>query len=150
MQHRSLFKLILVGIACLLLLGSSVSADGTVPAKRRKPVTHLSSEVKLSPGQQVPVPKTKLRIKFTTVENDSRCPSDVECVWAGNAAVKLELSGLGKTISVTLNTSSAAQFVSEIAYHGYKVKLVDLSPYPRSTQTIAASDYQATLLVTKG
>lgn len=150
LHHRSLFKLILVGIACLLLVGSSVSADGTAPAKRRKPVTHFSTEVKLSPGQQAPVTKTKLRIKFTAVENDSRCPSDVTCVWAGNAGVKLELSGLGKIARVTLNTSKAGQFVSEIVYHGYKVKLVDLSPYPRSTQKIATSDYQATLLISKG
>ena len=150
MNLRSLHYLIIVGIACLLLAGSSVSADGTPNAKRRKPVTHFSSEVKLSPGQQVRVPKTKLRIKFTAVENDSRCPSDVNCVWAGNAAVKLELSGLGKGKSVTLNTSKAGQFVSETVYQGYKVKLLDLSPYPRSTQRIAAGDYQATLLVSKG
>ena len=150
MHHRSLSNLIILGIACLLLLGSSVAADGTARRKRRKPVIHFRSEVKLSPGQQVPVPGTKLRIKFTAVENDSRCPSDVTCVWAGNAAVNLELSGIGKASSVTLNTSKAAQFVSETMYQGYKVKLVDLSPYPRSKQRIAAGDYQATLLVSKG
>jgi hypothetical protein len=150
MNLRSFHYLILVGIACLLLVGSSVSADGTASAKRRKPVTHFRSELKLSPGQEVAVARTKLRIKFIVVESDSRCPTDVKCVWAGNAAVKLQLSGLGKSQSVTLNTSQAGQFVSETIYQGYKVKLVDLSPRPLSTQKIAPSDYQATLLVIKG
>jgi hypothetical protein len=150
MNLRSFHYLIIVGIACLLLVGSSVSADGTPRAKRRNPVMHFRSDLKLSPGQEVAVARTKLRIKFTAVENDSRCPSDVNCVWAGNAAVKLELSGLGKGKSVTLNTSKAGQFVSETIYQGYKVKLLDLSPYPRSTQKISPGDYQATLLVIKG
>ena len=150
MKHRSLSKLIIVGIACLLLVGNSVSAHGTTHTKRRKPVKYFRSEVKVSPGQEVAVARTRLRIKFAAVENDSRCPSDVTCVWAGNAAVKLELTGLGKAQSVTLNTSKAGQFVSETVYQGYKVTLVDLSPYPRSTQKIAASAYQATLVVSKG
>jgi hypothetical protein len=149
MNHCRLVKSLVVSMGCLLLLGS-FAATGTAYAKRRKPVTHFRSELKLSPGQAVAVAGTKLRIKFIAVESDSRCPTDVACVWAGNAAVKLQLSGLGKTRSVTLNTSQAGQFVSETIYQGYKVKLVDLSPRPRSTQKIAPGNYQATLLVIKG
>jgi hypothetical protein len=149
MNHRRLVKSLVVSMGCLLLLGS-FGATGTAYAKRRKPVTHFRSELKLSPGQAVAVAGTKLRIKFMVVESDSRCPSDVKCVWAGNAAIKLQLSGLGKSKSVTLNTSQAGQFVSETIYQGYKVKLVDLGPYPLSTQKIAPGDYQATLLVVKG
>jgi hypothetical protein len=148
MNHRRLVKSLIASVACLLLL-CSFGASGTASAKRRKPVTHFRSELKLSPGQEAAVARTKLRIKFIVVENDSRCPTDVTCVWAGNAAVKLQLSGLGKSRNVTLNTSQAGQFVSETIYQGYKVKLVDLSPRPRSTQKIAPGDYQATLLVIK-
>jgi hypothetical protein len=149
MNHRSLVKSLIVSLGCLLLLGS-LSATGTAYAKRRKPVTHFRSEVKLSPGQEISVTPTKLRIKFIVVETDSRCPTDVACVWAGNAAIKLQLRGLGKSKSVTLNTSQGKPFVSETIYQGYTVKLVDLSPRPRSTQKIAPGDYQATLLVVKG
>lgn len=149
MCHRRLVKSLIAGIGCLVLLGS-FAAPSTAYAKRRKPVTRFRSEVKLSPGQAVAVTPTKLRIKFIVVESDSRCPTDVTCVWSGNAAIKLQLSGLGKGRNVTLNTSQAGQFLSETIYQGYKVRLVGLSPSPRSTQKIAPSDYQATLLVTKG
>src|SRR5213595_3393904 len=105
MKLRSFCQLVLMGIVCSLLVGGSNAADGTTRTKRHKPVTRLSREVKLNVGQKLTVPETSLRITFTAVENDSRCPADVTCVWAGNAAVKLELSGLGKAKSVTLNTS---------------------------------------------
>jgi hypothetical protein len=50
---------------------------------------------------------------------------------------------------VTLNTSKSPSFVGETEYQGYKVKLVELSPYPRSDQKIARRDYTATLMVSK-
>ncbi len=151
MNPRSSCPLIfVVVIACSLLVGGSQAADGTTRVKRHKPTTRLSRELKLSVGQQVAVPGTRLRIKFTAVANDSRCPSDVTCVWAGNAAVKLELNGRGQGSSVTLNSSKAGQFVCEAAYQGYKVKLVELSPYPRSNRKIIPRDYRVTLLVSKG
>ena len=50
---------------------------------------------------------------------------------------------------MTLNTSKSPSFVGETEYHGYKVKLVELGPYPRSDRKIAPRDYTATLLVSK-
>ena len=113
-------------------------------------VVRLNREFKLKAGEQVTLKRTRMRIKFVTVENDSRCPKDVTCVWAGNAAVQFRLSIGRRNKMVTLNTSGSSTGVREVEYQGYKVKLVDLSPYPLSKQKIAASDYVATLLVSKG
>ena len=112
-------------------------------------VAQLDREFTLKAGEQVTLKRTRLRIKFVTVENDSRCPKDVTCVWAGNAAVRFQLSVGRRSKTVTLNTSGNATFVREVEYQGYKVKLVDLSPSPLSKQKIAASAYTATLLVSK-
>jgi hypothetical protein len=91
-----------------------------------------------------------LRIKFVAVEDDSRCPADVKCVWAGNAAVRLEVSTNRRdSTSLTLNTSRSSALVGETQYQGYKLRLVELNPYPRSDQKIAAGDYTVTLLVSK-
>jgi hypothetical protein len=51
--------------------------------------------------------------------------------------------------SLVLSTGRGAAFVSEMLYHGYKVRLVGLNPYPRSTQQISPDDYTVTLLVSK-
>lgn len=50
---------------------------------------------------------------------------------------------------MTLNTGRGGAFISEDEYQGYKVKLVDLSPYPRSDRKIAAGDYVATMVISK-
>ncbi|MGH9933325.1 MAG: hypothetical protein ACREA9_29425 [Pyrinomonadaceae bacterium] len=140
-------RFVLVVVACSVLLGSSNAADGYSHTKRQTARPRLGREFKLKAGQEVTLKGARLRIKFAAVENDSRCPSDVTCVWAGNAAVQLQLSAGRGSKTVTLNTSKSPSFVGESEYRGYKVKLVDLSPYPRSDRKIAARDYTVTLLV---
>ena len=131
----------LVVFACCGVLGANPHSNSALQAVRP------GREFKLKVGRQVTVKGTKLRIRFVAVENDSRCPSDVTCVWAGNAAVQIQL-GIGRgSKTVTLNTSKSPSFVGEDEYHGYKVKLVELGPYPRSDRKIARRDYTATLLV---
>jgi hypothetical protein len=112
-------------------------------------VVRQGQEFKLKAGRQVTVKGAKLRIRFVAVENDSRCPADVTCVWAGNAAVQLQLGTGSGSKTVTLNTSKSPSFLGETEYRGYKVKLVELSPYPRSDRKIARRDYTATLLISK-
>ena len=55
-------------------------------------------DVVLSEGQsaEVSLPgggPQSLTVKFAEVPNDSRCPDLAMCIWAGDAAVRLELSG---------------------------------------------------------
>ena len=146
-RHLQGIRKVSRALSCLVLL-ASVGVLAASPHTNLD-VVRPGREFKLTAGQQVTVKGTKLRIRFLAVENDSRCPSDVTCVWAGNAAVQFQLSTGRGSKTVTLNTSKSPSFVGEIDYHGYKVKLVDLSPYPRSNQKIARRDYTATLLVNK-
>jgi hypothetical protein len=142
--------LISLGLICFVLFGCASAADGITKPKTSSEVARLGREFKLRPGQQISLKGTKLRIQFAAVSNDSRCPSDVTCVWAGNAAVRLDVStnrSNGK--SLTLNTARGSSLATEADYRGYKVKLVDLSPYPRSDHHLAAGDYVVTLLVSK-
>ena len=129
-------------LTCGGVLGANPHSNGARNGR-------LGREFNLKVGERVTIKGTKLRIRFVAVENDSRCPSDVTCVWAGNAAVRLELGSGRSSKMVTLNTSNSPSFVGEIEYQGYKVKLVGVSPYPRSDKKIAKRDYRATLLVSK-
>ena len=134
---------------CAVLFASA----GVINAKPRPAVTvkavRVNKEFTLTEGQRVALKGASLWIKFVAVESDSRCPSDVKCVWAGNAAAQV-LVGIGRrSKTLTLNTGRGGAFVSEIEYKGYRVKLVDLRPYPRSDRKIGADDDAAILLVTK-
>jgi hypothetical protein len=143
-------RLISFGITCFVLLTCWSAAAGNTCAGGATRGTRLGREFKLRAGQQVTLKGQSLRIRFAEVKEDSRCPADVTCVWAGNAAVLLEVSIRGRgSKSLTLNTNSRSSLVDENPYRGYKVKLVELNPYPRSNRSIAAGDYIVTLLVSK-
>jgi hypothetical protein len=134
-----------LGIGCVVLFACA----GTIVAKMHPAAARLNREFKLKVWQRVTLQGSNLRIKFVKVETDSRCPADVKCVWAGNAAIQVEIASGRQSKAVTLSTGRGPAFVSEVRYQGYKVKLVDLSPYPRSGGKTAPGDYAATLLISK-
>ena len=85
-----------------------------------------------------------LTIRFTSVLEDSRCPTDVQCAWEGNAEILLELSG-GSLETVHLNTGP--QFPRSEIYNGYIITLQDLKPYPAEGTHIDESRYTAVLSI---
>ena len=148
-RQRPCFRLVSLGITCALLLACAQVLAAKTHRVGAVKVARLNREFKLKVGERVMLKGTQLRLKFMAVANDSRCPSDVTCVWAGNAAVSLHLSTRTGSLTVTRNTSTSPPFVTDSEYRGFRVKLVDLSPYPLSKRKIAAGDYAATLLVSK-
>lgn len=145
-KFRSPFISLMLSFSVVLACGDAFAG---VPTNSAAQTVRLGREFKLRPGQQASLKGTKLRITFMNVGEDSRCPKDVTCVWAGNAAVRLWITSGRSGTSLTLNTAKSQSLSNEAEYKGYKLTLVDLSPYPRSNHKIAKSDYRATLLVSK-
>lgn len=82
-------------------------------------------------------------LKFSISEiNDSRCPSDVVCIWQGKADVKIEVENPIKE-TIVLNTFDNLKDT----VGNYSFELKDVSPYPISTQTIKLEDYDVTLKI---
>src|SRR4029453_14195399 len=113
LRHRLRARMASFAMSCLVLIASPAVLVANPHADSAPQVVRLGREFKLKVGRAVTVKGTRLRIRFAAVENDSRCPADVMCVWAGNAAVRLQLgSGRGSN-TVTLNTSSSPSFSGE-------------------------------------
>jgi hypothetical protein len=102
----------------------------------------LGQPFTLKIGQTAAVAGTNLTVRMLAVPADSRCPTDVQCVWAGNARVDLRAGGG----DVSLNTTEEPHAVR---IGDYRLELTGLTPAPRSTESIAPSSYAATLLVTR-
>lgn len=131
---------IALSLAAVAACRAAVAPGGTPDASQ---VTN--DTLVLVPGQEVRVGEI-FRVAFLEVSSDSRCPSDVLCVWAGDAAVEIGLTvGTGPTHPFTLNTLSYPP--ASVDYAGYRVTLVDLTPYPISTRRIEPEEYRAYLLV---
>jgi hypothetical protein len=73
-------------------------------------------------------------VTFEAVSNDSRCPHDVVCVWAGNAELDFSVGpavGRGPSFQVKLNTGLEPRTGSA---RGLKLSVVSLAPSPVSTR----------------
>jgi hypothetical protein len=80
-------------------------------------------------------------LEFTITEiNDSRCPSDVQCVWAGKVDVNIMVE---KPYAGTVELSSHNHSIDTLG--DFSFELIDVAPYPLSTETIELKDYQVTL-----
>lgn len=104
-------------------------------------------ELSVKAGREVSAEGGRLKIKFESVTDDSRCPQGVTCVWAGNAEVVFKVKTTdGEAASIKLNTNINPR---EVEYHGYRIKLGSLSPYPKKDEQIAPSQYEAVLVISK-
>ncbi|HKG90652.1 MAG TPA: hypothetical protein VKA84_02100, partial [Gemmatimonadaceae bacterium] len=100
-------------------------------------------------GQSADLTGTNLRLTFTRVAGDSRCPTDVQCVWEGDAEIAVRIDRGGTPAGTAeLHTSAGGGGLREVDYDGHLViALQSLAPAPRSGHPIPDAGYVATLLV---
>jgi hypothetical protein len=131
----------MVTMCLLTACGGGVSA----PSAERVP---LGREFTLAVGQSAVVGDTGLRLSLEGVSQDSRCPSDVQCVWEGDATVALAVAAApGPRAEYELHTSG--RYAREVEHGPYTVTLVRLAPVPKSGAVLEPSAYRATLLVVR-
>lgn len=106
------------------------------------------SEMTLAVGESKRVDPGGLDVLFAAVTADSRCPRSVQCVWAGDGAVRLDVTLGGESATVVVHTSGRPDMPSEADAFGHRFKLVELAPYPDTPQSIEANAYRATVVVT--
>lgn len=91
-------------------------------------------------GRQKASGKTGLTIKFVSVVEDSRCPEGVNCIWAGNAKIKVKISDKRGSKEAEMNTT-----VGPLGdqYGGYAIRLVSLKPLPTQKGRPSPGTYRA-------
>ena len=105
----------------------------------------LDQEFEIKVGDSAILANQGLIIKFKAVTEDSRCPIDAICVWAGNAAVTFDLKNtISNQLTTQLNTFLDPK---SIDFSGVVITLKEVNPYPKSTEMINPSDYIAKLIV---
>lgn len=109
------------------------------------PTVPIDQRFTMAAGDTVDVTGTTLRVRFDGVVNDSRCPIDAVCIQGGDAEVRLTAATDGAPQMLTLHTGSMAPQM----FDGFTFTLVELTPYPFSSQPFPPSDYRATLRITR-
>ena len=87
-----------------------------------------------------------LRVRFLTLVEDSRCPTDTNCVWAGTAKIKIQVrSGSRTAQTFEIETAGTAD---DVVFRGYRIKLTNLTPHPANNIRINRNGYVATFRIT--
>jgi hypothetical protein len=95
---------------------------------------HLNEEFALAGGQDAVIAGEKLRFHFEDVLEDSRRPTQTECVWTGQARIATVVGPAGSTpTTVAFSTNPAPDQNVQTAQVGeYVIELISLDPYPQT------------------
>ena len=91
---------------------------------------------------------SEIKITFLNVEEDSRCPLDVTCVWEGTVKVEINLmrgqTNLGNHVIPLVIKDTDSQI-----FDGYFIRITEVEPFPQSNTPIKPSEYAVTFLVSQ-
>ena len=110
----------------------------------------LDQPFALAFGQEVVLAEPDLHLRFAEVVSDSRCPTQVNCAWTGEARlVILAWIGAQTPQRLEFNDNPAPQArMDRLPYQDYMVQFQELLPYPENPDPpIPLEDYQVTLVV---
>lgn len=106
----------------------------------------MGEEFTLRVAESIRIAGTDLRLTLDRIVEDSRCPTGVNCVWEGDATVRVTLQ-IAQADPGTLDLHTDASNQREAASRGYRVRLITLAPWPREGTRISSDQYVATLVV---
>ncbi len=146
MSSWSIFLVILVVSVPTIIVVSAYwngsSSLSRVPAR-------IDVPFQLRVNQTAFIDSLNLSIGFVAVNEDSRCPSDVVCVWEGQTTISVSVQSANLTPSnFNLTSRGGESNLSVRDFHDFSLRLLEIAPYPKSTEHIGTSDYLATLVVT--
>lgn len=139
-------------IALPLLLALTLSGCGATPSvPSDSPTITLGQEFQVAAGRTATLPAANVRVVFNGVSEDSRCPSGVQCAWAGQAVVQISVyTPDGKAVGYNLLLGGTRPNDDQATSGAYTIRLRALDPLPSSeSEAVKPANYVATLLMTR-
>jgi hypothetical protein len=133
-MHKQFF---LLGRLCTLTLVLSCCAATSSTLR----TVELGSPVTLAPNDTVGVSGTPLRIQFTSIATDSRCPRNTTCVWEGRVIARFSISESDVTMTHELSPTESVPIGT------HKLTFDAVQPDRLTEAKISAQDYRVTIRV---
>lgn len=111
-------------------------------------VAEPGTEFALPVGKTAALNGTGTRLTFRQVTDDSRCPVDVQCVWAGDAKIELTISRSGSPDEVRILSLTPPN--NETTSGDFRIRFIGLTPVPRQADAGKQRAYVAQLVVNRG
>lgn len=106
-----------------------------------KPQVLAYGNVFLQEGETITYPD--ITVTLLRIPEDSRCASDVTCIWAGTLRAEFQVIARSKASTTIIELGKS------VTINNVTLTLVSASPYPKSTKQIAPGEYRLTLSVQK-
>jgi len=97
--------------------------------------------VYLKEGENKFVKEYQMNVTFKQMSEDSRCPKDVNCIWAGVATADVEFMGLATrpmTLQISTINDANKGYTKTQSFNGYNITLVSVTP-----ETTSAKGFKA-------
>lgn len=140
-------------VICAASLAALAGCAGSTGLARCEPgnptdqvCARLGEPFDIRVGQTAYVADTRLSVRVESVPEDSRCPRDVQCVWAGNARVTLELRDGENTDTASVSSTLEPHAVTR---WDYRIELLGVQPESTAQGPIAQGEYRIRLLVNR-
>lgn len=98
-------------------------------------------------GKTATVKGTDTRLTFREVREDSRCPTDVTCVWAGDAKILVVISRNGGADETRIMSITPPN--NETRVDNLRIRFVGLAPVPRQADANIPRSYVGQFVVDK-
>jgi hypothetical protein len=132
--------IVIIGLIIVCLLPSvSLSCSSNMQVS-------LGHEFILGVGQTAEVIGESLTVKFVEVTADSRCPNGAQCIWAGEATCRMEITLNGVTSENVFTISGGISSNAEAFFDKYTFDFT-LEPYPEVDEDITPSDYRLIMTI---
>ena len=118
-----------------------VATSGCAPIQTTAVIVDPGVSFTLAPGQAATVKTTDMRVTFKEVREDSRCPTDVTCVWQGDAKIDVVIARTGfpaETMTLSVTPPDNEALVGNL-----KIRFVGLTPVPRQGDANTPRNYLA-------
>ncbi len=100
----------------------------------------LDTEVTLGPGERAVFAEEQLEVRFVGILEDSRCPINLTCVWAGEVRIRLTVQkGTGEPEPRDIRMGESETI------DAYRLSVLDVAPQPLTNEKIPLNKYRVTL-----
>lgn len=137
-----------VGLLLIVIIAAFAFIQCSDKPTDTKDFVTSDSLITLKAGQTALILPDSLRVTFSDLLSEGRCPSNVSCFWEGMAEIRTMLSKPGHSpLNVPIAISGSSQPYPVIAY-GYRISLKTLTPYPADfAKPNPFRVYSATILI---
>ena len=134
-----IYRLLLTSLMIFSLLDcqNQNAANSENSKENSNSSTDQKNIIYLKEGENKFLQKYEMNVTFKKMIEDSRCPKDVQCIWAGNATSEIELMSIyTRPFLIKLSTTNDIDkgWSTKQEFNGYSISLIEVSPETTSAK----------------